>query len=114
MDDAVLVEVIKTDEDLDGEPFDEVEGESLEVVHFDEFVEVDRQHFESDDQVLPKHKLVQSLYDIFLVLRVVVVQVLYQFSLNQALFVKSLFVFEDFYGHELFLLMVIALEHCSK
>jgi hypothetical protein len=45
--------------------------------------------------VLSKNELLQLLYNVLLVFRVSLVQRLDQLGLDQALFVKSLFVFED-------------------
>lgn len=45
---AILGQVIQRDKYLNCESFDQIEWETLEVVHLYEFIEVDREHFESN------------------------------------------------------------------
>ncbi len=87
VDDGVLAEVVEGNENLDGESLDEVEGETLEVVHLDELVQVDREHLERYHQVLPEHELVESPDDVLFVFRIPVVQVLDQLGFDQTLLV---------------------------
>lgn len=89
MHDVILRQVVQRYEYLNGEALDEIEREALEVVHLDEFIKIDGQHFESDHEMLPEVKLVQSANYVLLVLGVLVVQVLYQFCFHKALLVQS-------------------------
>lgn len=95
MHDVILAKEVERDEDLNRESLDQAETEAREVVHLYEIVEVDRQELKDDHQVLSKHKLLQLLYNVLLVFWVSLVQRLNQLGLDQALFVESLFVFED-------------------
>ena len=52
MDDIVLVEIIQRNQNLNRKPFDQVQREALEVVHLDELIQVHRQHFKTQDQML--------------------------------------------------------------
>lgn len=95
MNDVIFGQVIQRYEYLNSEPFDEIEREALEVVHFDEFVQVYGQHFERYHKMLSEVELVQAANNVLFVLRILVVQVLYQFRFHQALLVQPLFVFQD-------------------
>ena len=68
----------------------------MEVVHLDEVVQVNTQEFERDDEVLSKQKLVQLLYNIFLVLRVFLVKLLDQLSFHKPLLIEPFLVLENF------------------
>ena len=114
MHNIVFVEVVQADQNLNGEPLDQVETESLEVVHLDELIQVHTQHLESDHQVLPEQELVQSPNDILLVFGVVVVQVFDQFGFHQTLFVQSFLVLQDLEGYILFLFVVVCSHHYAK
>ncbi len=70
-----------------GESLNKVQRESIEIVHFDEFIEVYGEHFKSNDQVLAEDELVQSPDDVLLVIRVQTIQRLYQLGLHQTLLV---------------------------
>ena len=84
------------------------------MVHLDELVEVDREHFKGDHQMLSKHELVPPPDNVFLVFWILVIQVFDKPGFNKSLFVKSLFVFQDFQGYILALFMIIALEDDTK
>ena len=114
MDNIVFFHEVEGDEYLDSKPLDEVKAESLEVVHFYELVEVHAQQFERDNQVLPEHELVRPPNDILFVFGVSPVQVLDQLSLDQALLVQSLFVFQNLQRAKLFFFMVEAPLNNSK
>jgi len=114
MNNIVFGQEVERYQNLDGEPLDQVERKTLEVVHLDELVEVDRKHFEGDHEVLPKHKLIQPPDNILLVFRVLVIQVLHQFGFHQSLLVQPLFVLQDLKSAVLFVFVVKALENDSE
>lgn len=58
MNDTVLVQVVKGDKDLDCESFDKIQRKALEVIHLDELIQVDREHFKCDHEMLPEVELV--------------------------------------------------------
>lgn len=86
----------------------------MEVVHFDELVQVDGQHLERDDQVLPEDKLVQPFDDVLLVLRIVIIQMLHELGLNQSLLIQPLLVLQDLQRHVHLFLVVIAPQDLAK
>ena len=100
MHDVMLAHVVKRDQDLDREPLDQAEREAQEVVHLDEVIEVDGEELEGEDQMLAEDEVVQALYDILLVFRVVSVQRFNQFRLYQALLVEAFLVLQDLKRHE--------------
>lgn len=110
----MLIKVIKRNEDLNCESLDKIQREPLKVVHLYEFVQVHRQHLKGDAQMLSKHKLVKSTYDVFLVFWIIIVQVLNQFGLHQTLLVQSLFVFQDLKSNKALFLVVVASEDNTK
>ena len=114
MNDVVFAQVVERDKNLNCEPLDQVEGESLEVVHLDELVQVDREHLERYHEVLSEHELVKSSDDVLLVLGVSVVQVPDQLGLDQTLLVQPLLVLEDLERAVLLFLVVVALEHDTE
>lgn len=114
MNNLVLVEVVETNEDLDGKSLYQVKRKALEVVHFDEFIEVDRKHFESDTEMLSEQELVMSSDYVFLVLGVMFVQVLYQSGLHQSLLIQPLLVFKNLEGYVALLLVIVASKNHAK
>jgi hypothetical protein len=64
--------------------------------------------------VLPKHKLIQHLYDVFFVLRVFLVQHLNQLGFNKPLFVQPFFILKHFQSYKFLLLVVENSEHNAK
>jgi len=64
-------------QDLDGKPLDQVQRKPIEVVHLYELIKVYREHFGSNDEMLPEDKLIKLPDDVFLVFRVLLVQSLY-------------------------------------
>jgi hypothetical protein len=69
----MFTHVEQSNEDLNRKALDQVKGEALEVVHFNEFVQVNRQHLKSQHQVLSKYEVLMLFNDVFLVFRVVLV-----------------------------------------
>ena len=114
MHNIVLIEIVQAYQYLDGKPLDQVQGEALEMIHLDELIQIDREDLERDHQMLSEDELVESPDNIFLVFRILVVEVLDQLCLNQTLFVETLFVFQYFQGNILALLMVVAFEDHSE
>ena len=110
MHNIILAQKVQGYQNLDGESFDQVEGKTLEVVHLDEFVQIDREHLECDHEVLAEDELVNAANDVFLIFFILVVQVLDQLGLDQALLVETLLVFEYLKADVGFHLMVEALE----
>lgn len=47
MDYVELLHVVQRDEDLDGESAGQTLRDALEIVHFDEFIQVHRKHLKS-------------------------------------------------------------------
>lgn len=61
-------------QNLNGEASDQVLRDSLEVVLFEEIVQVDREQLEGDDQVLAEDHVVLHAYNVVLVVGVGTVQ----------------------------------------
>ena len=74
MDYIVFTEEVQRYKYLNGEPLDQVEGKSLEIVHLDEFIQVHGQHFERYHQVLPEQELIMASDNIFLIFFVLIIQ----------------------------------------
>lgn len=70
MDHPLVTLVLERLEDLNGEAADEAEGDALEVVVADEFVEVDGEELEGDYQVVAEDKVVLETDDVVHVLRI--------------------------------------------
>ena len=87
MDNVILAKVIQRYEYLNSKPFDQIQGESLEMVHLYELVQVYTQHFKNDHQMLSEIELINSSDDILFVVEIFIIQMLNQFSLDQSLFV---------------------------
>lgn len=88
----MLLHVVKCNKYLNGEPLDQIHREPVEVIHFDELVEVHAQHLEGHYQVLAEHKVVILPDYILFVLGVALVQGVQQLRLYKPLFVKALLV----------------------
>lgn len=74
MDDVELFHIVKGDEQLDGKAANEPFRDALEVVHFDEFVEVHAEDLKCQNQVLSEDQRLHDLHDVFLVFRVMFLQ----------------------------------------
>ena len=88
--------VVKRHQDLYGESANKTFRNSLEVVHFDEFVEIHGEHLEVEDQMFPEDESFDYSDDVFLVVRVSSLELLENASFDEALLVQSLFVPQDF------------------
>lgn len=64
--------------------------------------------------MLSKNKLFLNSDDVFLIIRVIIPQLLKNFSFNQALFIKSLFVSQDFEPRILLQLVIKTSENLPK
>lgn len=111
---VVFAHVMERDEQLDGEAAHQSDGDTLEVVALDELVQVHRQHFERENQMLAEHELLSDADDVLFVLRVSVAQLVEDLGLNETLLVEALLVTQDLQGGDFFLLMIISLEHLAK
>jgi len=74
MHNTVLSHVVQRDQYLNSESFYQRQVEALEIVHFDEIVEVDRQEFKRNAKMLSAYELLKFLNNIFLVIRVLFIQ----------------------------------------
>ena len=84
------------------------------MVHFNELIEIHRKHFESDHEVFAEIELIHSTDDVLFVLRILFVQVLDKFSLDETLFVESFLVFQDFQSAIFSVFVIIAFEYYAK
>ena len=89
---VVLAEVVERYEYLDSESLYQVKRETLEMIHLDELVQIHREHFEGDHEMLSEKKLVRPPDDIFLIFGITFVQMLYQSRFHQTLLVQPLLV----------------------
>ena len=76
MDHVLVTEELEGLEDLDSKTSYQRQGDTLEVVVLDELVEVDREEFEGDDQMIAEHAVVLDLDYVVLVVGVLLLQVL--------------------------------------
>ena len=76
MDHVLVAEELEGLEDLDSKTSYQRQGDTLEVVVLDELVEVDREEFEGDDQMIAEHAVVLDLDYVVLVVGVLLLQVL--------------------------------------
>ena len=76
MDYVLVAEELEGLEDLDSKTSYQRQGDTLEVVVLDELVEVDREEFEGDDQMIAEHAVVLDLDYVVLVVGVLLLQVL--------------------------------------
>lgn len=80
------------------------------MVHLDEFVKVDGEHFEGDHEVLPEVELVHAADDVLLVLWIFLIQVLDQFGLHKTLLIEPFLVLQNLQSTIFPLLVIVALE----
>jgi hypothetical protein len=69
-------------EQLNREPPDQADRDTLEVVALDELVQVHAQHLERQYQMFTEHELLFDADDIFLVVRVVVAKLVQNLSFD--------------------------------
>lgn len=108
MHDRELVHVLQGLEDLDAESFSQRHRESLKVVVLDELVEINAQHFKTDEYVAAEGEVVLDADDVLRILPVRVSQRFEDADLDLALFVELLPVLQDLQSDGLLLLVVVA------
>jgi hypothetical protein len=70
MNDVIFSQKSQCDQKLDRETSDEGLTDPLEIIELDEFIEVHREHFEGEHQMLTEDKTVDDPYHVPLVLRI--------------------------------------------
>ena len=80
------------------ESSDQRQRHALELVILDELVQIDREQFEGDDQVVAEHTMILDLNYVVLVVWVLFLQVLENVQFNACLVLVTLFVLNDFHG----------------
>ena len=96
MDHILIAEEFERLKNLNRESTDQGQRHALEIVVLDEFVKVDREEFERDDQVITEHAVVLYLNDVVLVVGVLPLQVLKDAQLYSCLVLVTLFVLNYF------------------
>ena len=92
MYDALLTQVLKSLEYLNGEASDQAEGDTCEVVVLDELIEVDGKELEADHEVLPEHHVVLNANDVEGIVWVVLLQVHQDLQLYACLVLETLLI----------------------
>lgn len=114
MNDVVLGKIVQRYKYLNSKPLNKVKTKALEVVHLYEFIQVHRQHLESYDQMLSEEELVQPSDNVFLILRIFIIQVLNQLCFNKTLLIQPLFVLKDLDCYVFLLLVIITFQYNAK
>lgn len=86
----------------------------MEVVAFDELVEIHAQHLEGEDQVLAEDELLLYANDVLFVLWVVVAELLQNLGFNETLLVESLLVSENLERNVLLVLVIKTFEYLAE
>ena len=74
MDDWKLEHVVQGLQDLNWESFGQSDWEALEIIVFNELVQIDAEHFESDTHMTSESKVFSYPYNIFCVLMILVTE----------------------------------------
>ena len=114
MNQLVVFLVLQCLQNLDSESSDEALRHALEIVVLDEFVEVDGETLEADEQVLSEEGEALDSDHIVLVMFVVLVQVLQYFELYSSLVLELLLVADQLNGNFFFLFVVKALDGLTE
>ena len=84
------------------------------MIHLDELVQVDRQHFKGDHEVFPEIELVQSTNNVLLILWIFLIQVLNKFGLHKTLFIESLLILQNLKSTVFSLLVIVTLKYNTE
>ena len=114
VDDAMLVEEDEALEDLDADLADEVQGQPVELVHLQQFVEVYVQQLEHQARVPAEEEAVFELHDVRAELGVVHDHAFQDLDLDLGLLVEFGLVADDLQRHHLLLLVVVRFEDLSE
>ena len=76
MNDLVIFDVFQTLQDLNGKSADQTQTYSLEVVVFDELIQVDAEEFKRDAKMLSENHIILHADDVMRIFRVVLFQML--------------------------------------
>ena len=93
---------------------DERQRDSLEVIVLDEFVEIDREEFEGDDQVGSENTMVEDLDDVVCVFWILLLKMLQYLELDSCLVLVSLLILDYLDSYHLFSLMVETFERLAE
>ena len=86
----------------------------MEVIVLDEFVEIDREEFEGDDQVGSENAMVEDLDDVVCVFWILLLKVLQYLELDSCLVLVSLLILDNLDSNHLFSLMVETFERLAE
>lgn len=114
MDYVILAQVPQSNQQLNGKSTHKALRNSLEIIELYKFIQVHGEHLERQDQVLAENKTVEKSDDVTFVVGILLVQALENASFDQPLFIKTLFVPQDFECDHLPCLMVQALEDLTE
>mmetsp|Transcript_48637 Transcript_48637/g.125284 ORF Transcript_48637/g.125284 Transcript_48637/m.125284 type:complete len:217 (+) Transcript_48637:637-1287(+) len=114
MDDVLLLQKSQGRQQLDGKSPDETQRNPLEIVVFNELVEIYAEQLEGDAQVVPEIEVVHHVHHIRGALDVALAQVLEDLHLDQRLVVKSFLVPDDLASHLSIRFVVESSDHLAK
>lgn len=99
MNDVLLSKVLKSLEHLDGEPSDQAEGNSLEIIVLDEFVKVNGEELKGDHQMFPKDNIILDSNDVESIIWIVLLKMHQNLKLYTRLMLEALFVADQFHSY---------------
>ena len=109
MDNVFITHEFQSLQNLDGESSNQTEWNTLEVISFDELIQIDWKQLESNQQVTPEVAVILYANDVVLVVRVFCLQVLHYVQLHGGLVRIFLLVSDDLDGDGLLRLVIVAL-----
>lgn len=114
MNDPVSVEIFETEENGVGKFLDQGQAETLELVLFDEFVEIDGEKFKRETDVVTEVEVVEEVDYIVGVVSVLFPQVFQDPDLFVGLSVEPPFIADYLQCHVLLGLVVVGLQNLSE
>jgi hypothetical protein len=109
-----LKHVVQGLQDLNTKSLGQGYGKSLEIVVFNELIQIDAQHFKSDANMRPESIVVPNSHNVLAVFMVLISKCLQDFDLNFSLLMEFFPVFQNLDGHMLFSLVIKASQNDTK
>jgi len=114
MNDLVLLQVLKSIEQLDGEPPYQVVVKPIEVIHLQKLKEVHAQELKRNAQMLPEYYVVVHMDYVHDVIRVILFQEVKNLQLDPSLILVLFLVLHNLHSNLFLRLMIKAFQCCSK
>ena len=76
MHNAMLFHKEERDQNLYSKSLDQIQRKALKVIHLYELIEIYREQFKCQAEMIPENELSSLFYDVFLIIRIITIKVI--------------------------------------